>query len=398
MNHFRIAIASAALMSFCGTALGLPQIGEHAPAIRVSHIVSPATHSLSLPAFAGKTVVIDFWATWCGPCVASMPHLNEVEAALDPNKFVFLALDDESEDVVRRFLEKRKISSIVALDQNHTTFSAFGVTSRPATIVIDPKGIVALVTEPMHITPRVLLAISRGETTWPLASDPVKAHSIVKPLSSRSVAPRNIDRSLAGVMLQKMLPTEMAYSFNHDSQGKQTFIGFDAKSLVGIALAAPDRRVKYLNDMPSGSYDLTINLGKMDEATKSAILTAIVRKAFNLDIRRSDSVEDVLLLKRTARIPLNLQQTFDPSSAHGSQHNGSAWAFSNLTMSDFASEVEDKYGVTVVDDTGLSGGFDGVIHWPQSKDRLNDVIQHDLGLELIPAKRSVPMFTVAQRN
>jgi uncharacterized protein (TIGR03435 family) len=329
--------------------------------------------------------------------------MNEVEAALDPKKFVFIALDDEPEDVVERFLVRRRISSIVALDLNHETFSAFGVSSRPATIVIAPSGRVALVTEPMDLTTKELLAIANGEKAAPGANVSSKVISSVGSTGEHIAAETktdapNFDAPLAEVSLREKLPNERAYMFEHGSDGKQTFIGFDAKLLVGIALATPDRRVKYLNEMPSGNYDLTVNVGQVDEATKSAILTAIVEKAFKLKIKKSDSVQDVLVMKRAPNSSLKIQQTFDASSAHAVQRNGSEWAFSNFTMSQVASEIEDKYGVTVVDETGLAGGFDGVIHWPEIKSQLNDVLYNDLGLDLTPARRSVPTFTISKDN
>ena len=67
------------------------------------------------------------------------------------------------------------------------------------------------------------------------------------------------------------------------------------------------------------TISLSLNLGDVDEATKSAILTAVVEKGFNLDIKRSDSMQEVLVLRRAQDASLKLQQTFDAASAHGVQ-------------------------------------------------------------------------------
>jgi uncharacterized protein (TIGR03435 family) len=289
------------------------------------------------------------------------------------------------------------------LDRDHETFTAFGVTSRPATIVIDPRGKVALVTQPMDLTAKALIGISNGEKTASMMSDPSKGASSARPATDRAVAEKKVDAPvldapLAGVSLRRKLPNERAFTFEHDTEGKQAYIGFDAKVLVGMALAVPDRRVSYIDELPSGNYDLTLNLGTVSDAAKSAILTAVVVKAFNLDIRKSDSMQDVLVLKRAADVSLKAQQTFDAGSARGVQQNGAEWAFSNFSMSDLGSQIESKYGIAVVDETGLAGGFDGGIHWPETKDRLDDVLRHDLGLEVTAERRSVPIFSVSKRK
>ena len=408
MNCFKLAVISAAFMPSFGIMSGLAHTGERAPAIHVSQVISPANQSFSSTALAGKTIVLDFWATWCGPCVASMPHMNELEDALDPKKFVFIALDDEPEEVVQRFLTKRKILSIVALDHNKETFTAFGVAIRPATIVIDPRGRIALVTQPLDLTMKDLLAVSNGEKAAPLTKAHSKVASSVKPATYSAVPETKadtlildapfVDASLAAVSLHKKLPGERAYTFVHDAEGKQAFIGRDAKDLIELAIAVPDRRVTYLDELPSEKYDLTLDLGALSDATKSIILTAVVEKAFNLDIKQSDSMQDVLVLKRAEDGPLKLEKTFNAGNAQGAQQNGAEWAFSNFPTRELGFQIEGKYGVTVVDETGLTGGFEGIVHWPENRDQLDGVLRRDLGLKVTAERRSVATYIVSKHK
>ncbi len=92
------------------------------------------------PDLKGKFVLIDFWATWCGPCRRSIPALNSLCRQFK-DRLVVIGLSDETEEVVRKMAEP-KIDYFVAIDTQHRTASAIGLTRIPHTLLVDPKGIV----------------------------------------------------------------------------------------------------------------------------------------------------------------------------------------------------------------------------------------------------------------
>ena len=62
---------------------------------------APAGSKADWASLKGKVVVLEFWATWCSPCVASLPHLNQLVESLDPAKFQFISIDDEDQRTYR---------------------------------------------------------------------------------------------------------------------------------------------------------------------------------------------------------------------------------------------------------------------------------------------------------
>jgi len=92
--------------------------------------------------FSGKVVILDFWATWCPPCKAEIPHFVELyDAHKDEGlEIIGVSLDRNAEKVVGAFAEENKVNYTLLVGDNHVTDLYGGIMSIPTTFVIDRDG------------------------------------------------------------------------------------------------------------------------------------------------------------------------------------------------------------------------------------------------------------------
>ncbi len=128
-----------------------PQIGKIAPAFELSDINGK---KVAFTDYKGKVILINFWATFCGPCKAEMPSLNNLFNAFKNDGFMVLAISiDSSEKPVQTYLKDNPLAYPVLMDKDQDVyFDQYGVLGLPTSILIDRDGIIR--------------EIIRGERKW----------------------------------------------------------------------------------------------------------------------------------------------------------------------------------------------------------------------------------------
>ena len=147
-------------LTFMGAALlagraqaALLKTGDTAPPLSIEKLVqAPQNAVASWDAFKGKVVVVEFWATWCGPCVQQIPHMNELVDKFQGKPVQFLSVTDEDEATVQAFLKKRPMKAWIALDTDQSMYDAYQVFSIPYLALVDAKGQVAAILHPAELT------------------------------------------------------------------------------------------------------------------------------------------------------------------------------------------------------------------------------------------------------
>lgn len=117
-------------------------------------LTSPSGTVVNLRQFRGKVVLLNFWATWCPPCVREMPSMEALYQKFKEKDFTVLAvsLDEKGAAVVNPFLEKYKLTFPNALDPESKISRIYGAGALPSSFLINRKGQV--------------IAAAKGERDW----------------------------------------------------------------------------------------------------------------------------------------------------------------------------------------------------------------------------------------
>jgi TonB family protein len=111
--------------------------GKDAPAFALKDLDG---NQVDLQSFKGKVVLLDFWASWCGPCVAELPHIEKLHKDFKDKGLVVLGIDNEEVEVAKAFLKEKGYTFTSLVDEGRTVATQYEVTGIPQVFIINREG------------------------------------------------------------------------------------------------------------------------------------------------------------------------------------------------------------------------------------------------------------------
>jgi thiol-disulfide isomerase/thioredoxin len=115
----------------------MPKVGQAAPEISAKEWIN-LKDPVTLARLRGKVVLAEFWATWCGPCIQGIPHLNQFQRKYGGKNFQLLSFVEEGHKTMDRFLVKNHVEYPIGLESN--SLEDYGINTIPHAFVINQEG------------------------------------------------------------------------------------------------------------------------------------------------------------------------------------------------------------------------------------------------------------------
>jgi cytochrome c biogenesis protein CcmG, thiol:disulfide interchange protein DsbE len=136
--RYILALLLLAGLTGCYNGTKPTRIGTQAP----DFVVQDSDRKVALHDYHGKTVVLNFWATWCAPCVEEMPSLIQMSNNVKSRDITVIGVSiDVDEAAYKNFLQKHGVTFLTVRDPDQKSSALYGTTGWPETFIIDKNGV-----------------------------------------------------------------------------------------------------------------------------------------------------------------------------------------------------------------------------------------------------------------
>lgn len=366
------------------------KVGHPAPPITVTDWIANVPVDTNL---ANKFIVLEFWATWCGPCIEAIPHMNSLQAKFNRPDLYFVSITDESRQKVERFLKRVELKSIVVSDQNNKTQALFGdgvkgVVQLPLTVLINDKGDVSWMGLPFDLTESMIADFLSGKKVESGISSAVN----VTLHTDESTAINNQDESIELLKNRDILyKLEFRKSASKSPQMTKAgttlnyFAGMVFPELYSEVFGYNKNAVLVPEKIKNEYYDLiykNVNGEKEDMLEVEKYILDALRLKKSVSLRKvkvyEASVSDIQLLEKT---------TDDFMSRSGTKDKV---VFTGYTMRDFFKDLGKYTSEMIVMPNVIDGRYDFIIDITSIEDIIESLEKY--GIKMSAAEKSIEMI------
>lgn len=358
-------------------------VGDPAPTLGVEALLqAPAEASLSWDDLLGSPVVIEFWGTWCSPCVAAIPHLNEL-AEQYQDRIRFLAVTYEESTTIENFLERQLVVSWIGLDTDQSMVASFGVRGWPTTVLVDRSGRIAAITYPTHVTPAVLDDLLAGREPSLFQRD-LRA-------SAGHAKDSEHDPALFEVTVRSSPGTRSTLRSTADGLVVE---GQPLDTLLPIAYETRRTRIAVeAIPLPAEPLDVTVRVPHADGEILLRFLRLALEQTFGFRVRREEREVDVYAMRIVESAKMTVTTAADGVSSANSSPSG--FEVTGVDTESLAVLLEQRLGRPVVDEVRSTERYDLRFECSSnSPSDLRHAVEEQLGLLLEPTQSVVEMLVL----
>ncbi|NNK70712.1 MAG: TlpA family protein disulfide reductase [Flavobacteriaceae bacterium] len=251
--------------------------------IRISEEIQPSSLATSDDY---KLYLIDFWATWCGPCVSAKKYLTVMQRQLKSD-FYIVSLTQESPETVRKFLKKNPTELAIAIDYDKETFQRHKIKSLPQAVLYSSDGRKLWEGHPANLKVEDIRKFSR------ISTSPVSPADFIKLESYAKVSDFEKDVNLPDVDLEIRKSDQSREILSVTSKHGYTAYEGHLKSIMAFLLGASENQISMDSGLSNDFYVISVK----NDARKNRQLLKHVLKQLKLRLSDNSTKGEVLYLE-----------------------------------------------------------------------------------------------------
>jgi len=339
------------------------------------------------PDLTNKFVVIDFWATWCGPCIQSFPHLNSL-ADKYQGKIVFLAISDEQESTVRNFLQQSKLADsnafkniIFGLDTRSEINIGFDVKFIPTYFLISPDNIIISTGNSADLNESYLDSVITSYSSISVSKRP-----------TISIRPDSVEK-VSSIQITFQPGSTRALRIKDNSLLIRDTLRHILPYLDGVRLA---NRIRW-EGTPKDMIEVNIYSGKTPVSTLKEAAYDMIMNSYGIHKKVVDEKRVVWTMKVKDKSKLQDSTTVseDGVMKRNMQINDSIYQCDNFSLQELGRLIEGFYFPNIIYVDAMSNK---VYDWnlrmikkgaklPVDFDRFREILLKDFGIEFVKTEK-----------